>query len=214
MTGLLFCTACGAQGKPACKCGKPFDYIPAAVAAKLAIAAHPDWSDRRIADAVGCSDRTIGRTRKESVATNVATERREGKDGKQYKAHKPPVADAVTVRPTVPAQVSEVTEVRRAPYSFIADISEDAESAVQDKMVASLDWLENTVCDPKIDWGVVIDAVGAKAVREIIEKLKSNLDQYQPYFERLMKLAPPKMAEHQATQAVRGRMRSAVGDVL
>lgn len=92
----LYCTACGMQGEAKCNCGKPLDYIPANKAAALGIAAHPDWSDRRIAEAVGTSDMTIGRIRK-SGATNVAPEKRVGRDGKKQSAtkHKTPKRDIV-----------------------------------------------------------------------------------------------------------------------
>ena len=48
-----------------------------------------NWTSRRLANELGCSEITIRRYRNDnSVATGVATEKRQGKDGKMYKAKK------------------------------------------------------------------------------------------------------------------------------
>lgn len=56
-------------------------------AAALGIVAHPDWSDRRIAEAVGCGVMTVGRMRKSGVP-NGTPEKRTGRDGKKQSATK------------------------------------------------------------------------------------------------------------------------------
>jgi hypothetical protein len=86
---LLCCTQCGVQTEAKCACGKGYSYVPASKAAALAVAAHPDWSNRRIAEAVGVAPATIDRLR--STASNEAVVvKRVGKDGKARKRpHKP-----------------------------------------------------------------------------------------------------------------------------
>lgn len=86
---LMRCTACGTRGEAKCKCGEPYIHIPAHQAASLGIVAHPGWSDRRIAEAVGVDHKTIIAARR-SVGENSPTDKpkRVGKDGKKYKATK------------------------------------------------------------------------------------------------------------------------------
>jgi hypothetical protein len=98
MDDSLRCTACGVQAEAKCSCRKPYDYIPAHKAAALALTAHPDWSDRRLAEAIGVSDQTIGRTRKASP-TNVEDKKRIRKDGRAFgprkrKVKNPPEIEA------------------------------------------------------------------------------------------------------------------------
>jgi len=99
MDKLLCCTACGVQGEAKCACGKGLTYMPAGKAAALAFKAHPDWSNRRIAEAVGVSDKTIAAAR-EPTAENSAVEKRVGKDGKARKPRqsKPNQDDAKMAR--------------------------------------------------------------------------------------------------------------------
>jgi hypothetical protein len=89
MINILHCTACGMQGEVKCSCAKPYAHIPAREAAALGVAAHPDWSDVRIAKACGVSDKTVAAARS-SVSENSETEKskRIGRDGKKYKAPK------------------------------------------------------------------------------------------------------------------------------
>jgi ParB/RepB/Spo0J family partition protein len=63
-------------------------HMSAAEIAARALERSPEKSDRAIAAEAGVSPETVRRSRK-SVATNVATEKRVGKDGKKYKAKKP-----------------------------------------------------------------------------------------------------------------------------
>jgi hypothetical protein len=60
---------------------------PAGKAAALAVAAYPDWSSRRIAEAVGVAPDTVDRLRK-SGARNQAPEKRLGRNGVRQTAHK------------------------------------------------------------------------------------------------------------------------------
>jgi len=63
-----------------------------------------DWTNRRLAEELKCSEITIRRHRPEnSVATGVATEKRQGKDGKMYKATK-------SKKPKTDSAPSAVTE--------------------------------------------------------------------------------------------------------
>jgi hypothetical protein len=78
----LHCAACGTETKANCNCGKPYRHMSAGEAAALAVAAHPNWSDRRIAEATGVSDFTIRHARK-PTARNLAVEKREGLDGRK-----------------------------------------------------------------------------------------------------------------------------------
>jgi len=84
----LRCTACGVEAEAKCTCGKPYDYVPAHKAAALGVAAHPDWSDRKIAEMVGVSHHTIAAARN-STGQNCPVEKRLGKDGKSRRTHKP-----------------------------------------------------------------------------------------------------------------------------
>jgi hypothetical protein len=88
MSDLFCCVACGTQGEAQCNCGKGYGYMPANEAATLGIAAHPDWSDRRIAEAVGVNHKTVAAARK-PTGENSPVEKRTGKDGKKRKPRKP-----------------------------------------------------------------------------------------------------------------------------
>jgi hypothetical protein len=81
----LECSKCHATVKVGCNCGVAYLYVKAGVRAAEALAAHPEKSDRAIAEEVGVSDMTVGRARK-LTATNVAVEGRLGKDGKKRKS--------------------------------------------------------------------------------------------------------------------------------
>ena len=82
---LMRCTACGVEASAACNCGVAYE--PASAVAARALEAHPDKSNRAIAEMVGVAPATIDRLRN-SVASNEATER-EGRDGKTYNAIRP-----------------------------------------------------------------------------------------------------------------------------
>lgn len=91
---IVECTDCGASGKlsglihkKGCSC--PGTYDAPGTRAKAAIAANPEKSNRAIADAIGVTDMTVLRARKSEGATNVAPEKRLGKDGKSYPAKRP-----------------------------------------------------------------------------------------------------------------------------
>jgi hypothetical protein len=86
----LVCSSCGAPGEGSCRCGVA--YVPPGQRAADAVKANPDKSDRAIAADLGVSQPTVSRARRKSVDTNVSTGKRTGKDGKKYKARKPPKA--------------------------------------------------------------------------------------------------------------------------
>jgi len=66
-----------------------------------------NWTNRRLAEELGCSEITIRRYRPEdSVATGVATEKRQGKDGKMYRVRKSKSAISKKTTP-VPKTVDE-----------------------------------------------------------------------------------------------------------
>jgi hypothetical protein len=73
----LFCSECGARAQATCDCGA--SYIPARVYAERAIAAHPERSNRAIAEETGISHETIRQVR-EATGNNLAV--RIGRDGK------------------------------------------------------------------------------------------------------------------------------------
>jgi len=83
----LRCTVCGVEGEAKCHCGKTYAYIPAHKAAELAIKAYPDWSNRKIAEAIGVSFETIRRAR--PIDTNASVEKRLGRDGRKRGKRKP-----------------------------------------------------------------------------------------------------------------------------
>jgi prophage DNA circulation protein len=57
----LHCSRCGIAAN--CSCGQPYRHMPARKAAELALIAHPTWSDRKIAKAVGVSQPTVSSVR-------------------------------------------------------------------------------------------------------------------------------------------------------
>jgi hypothetical protein len=89
MSDLFCCVACGTQGEAKCNCSKGYGFMPANEAAAKGVAAHPNWSDSRIAQAVGVSDKTIAKARRESTSENSEVDRnatRVGKDGRKRKS--------------------------------------------------------------------------------------------------------------------------------
>jgi hypothetical protein len=74
----LFCSQCGAKAAAACDCGVP--YIPAGIAAALAVAAHPEKSDRAIAKETGIARATIQRAR--TGSNEPVDNKRIGLDGR------------------------------------------------------------------------------------------------------------------------------------
>jgi hypothetical protein len=90
----LACSACGAEANASCNCGKP--YVPARQRAVDAVAAHPEKSNRAIADDIGVSHETVRQARA-STDNQLAVEApRTGKDGKTRKlpSYRPPQAEA------------------------------------------------------------------------------------------------------------------------
>jgi hypothetical protein len=77
----MVCTGCGAEANASCNCG--VSYIPKAIRAGDALRANPQKSDRAIADDLGVSAMTVGRTRDASGVTDVTPDRIGG-DGKTY----------------------------------------------------------------------------------------------------------------------------------
>lgn len=77
----LACTACGAEARASCNCGKP--YVPAKQRAKDAIKANPQKSDRAIAADLGISHPTVSKARRETTGNELPVdEPRVGLDGK------------------------------------------------------------------------------------------------------------------------------------
>jgi hypothetical protein len=75
----LFCSECGAKAQATCDCG--VHYLAAGVAAALAVAEHPEKSDRAIAKETGIPRATLQRARK-STGPNGPVDKRIGLDGK------------------------------------------------------------------------------------------------------------------------------------
>ncbi len=109
--------------------------MKAGALAKLAIAEHPDWSDRRLAHEYGLAAMTIARARK-TLAPFGAPENRRGKDGKSYPvapngapenvAPKTKANGAPKKRKTPPAPAPNVASVTRADLSLSAQEKFDA----------------------------------------------------------------------------------------
>src|ERR1035437_719181 len=90
---LLECTECGAVGKlkglihkRGCTC--PGTYGSPGERAAAAVKAHPEKSDRAIADDIGVGSNTVKRAR-ETTAPDGAVDKRVGKDGKSRRLPKP-----------------------------------------------------------------------------------------------------------------------------
>ena len=75
----LTCSACGVEANASCNCGKP--YLPRERAAE-AVAAHPEKSNRAIADEIGTSEATVRRARDATASGDAVAEPRIGRDGK------------------------------------------------------------------------------------------------------------------------------------
>jgi hypothetical protein len=75
----LQCVTCGAEANAACTCGKP--YLPRLRAAE-AVAAHPEKSNRAIADEIGVSEPTVRRAREATASGDAVDEARTGRDGR------------------------------------------------------------------------------------------------------------------------------------
>jgi hypothetical protein len=89
----MVCTGCGAEANASCNCGKA--YVPKAVRAAEAVAAHPEKSNRQIADEIGADKVIVDRARKklESAGDMSPPASVTGKDGKQYPAKKTKLAE-------------------------------------------------------------------------------------------------------------------------
>jgi hypothetical protein len=85
----LACSECGCTIEAGCDCGAP--YLPAGARAEVAVARHPEQSDRAIAERIGISAMTVGAARKKSTVRNLTVEKRIGLDGKARKLPKPRV---------------------------------------------------------------------------------------------------------------------------
>jgi hypothetical protein len=87
----LACSACGAEANASCSCGKP--YVPKQQRAAEAVAAHPEKSNRAIAEEIDVSEPTVRRAR-DAAASHDAPDTVVGRDGKSYPAqHAPPTSD-------------------------------------------------------------------------------------------------------------------------
>lgn len=107
----LRCTACGMRTQTKCSCGKPYDYIRAAEAAARAVAAHPDWSARRLAETVGVAPNTI--IAAQAGVQNCTPEKRIGRNGKAQASHKRRPSKQDKVQDAVDALVRDGKPVSR-----------------------------------------------------------------------------------------------------
>jgi hypothetical protein len=90
--GRIECSACGAATDAACGCGAP--YVTAKERAKVAVAAHPEMSDRAIAAEIGVTHPTVAEARKETTGNDFPVDKRTGLDGKKRRVPKPHTAPA------------------------------------------------------------------------------------------------------------------------
>jgi hypothetical protein len=104
------CTACGAEANASCNCGKP--YVPKE-AAKEAIKANPEKSNRTIAGEIGTSEKTVRKARTELGAEGSAPERR-GADGKTYPVKKPDPLEERDRKEAEPPSSADRAEARCA----------------------------------------------------------------------------------------------------
>lgn len=84
----LHCTACGTEAEAKCDCHKPYAYMPAHEAAALAVAAHPEKTDRAISEITGIPHKTVSRAR-DATVSNDTIAFRIGRNGKKYPVRKP-----------------------------------------------------------------------------------------------------------------------------
>jgi hypothetical protein len=126
-TGSLRCTSCGIETEAKCSCGTTYAYIPAREAAALAVAAHPDWSDRKLAKATGVSDTTILRAR--SGASNEAPAKRVGLDGRKQAARKTLLVVVSKSKPLI----DYVPAPSHVEHKSIPTVSEDVLRELEEK---------------------------------------------------------------------------------
>lgn len=84
---MLRCTSCGMATEAACSCGVRYEIMRPGEAAERAVKAHPEKSDRAIADEIGVEKTTVLRARKSTGANapveNPTTNTRVGRDGRR-----------------------------------------------------------------------------------------------------------------------------------
>jgi hypothetical protein len=116
------CSKCGAPGTGTCDCGAP--YVPAGQRAKAAVAAHPEKSDRAIAEEIGVGKDTVRRARVEATGANAPVDSRTGKDGKVRKLPGRRVEE-----PEEPEDHDEADELERLRSALVIHASTAAEMA-------------------------------------------------------------------------------------
>ena len=98
-------------------------------AIKLALAAWPDMSQRRIADQVGCSHPYVGKIRAQVVTSCHLPDRTVGTDGKSYPARQPGSDSLPEEADAPPVDSSRGPDLPgRAPLPKSADLEEPSES--------------------------------------------------------------------------------------
>jgi hypothetical protein len=195
----LFCSKCGVRAQATCDCGA--SYIPARVYAERAIAAHPEKSNRAIAEETGISHETIRQVR-EATDNNLAV--RIGLDGKVRRVprHLIPRQRTVTpdelvhtpaakqlleeIDPTIKALRKEGT-IRAMSPNIIGELVYDLLTRVfKSSLLPTLKAKACEVC--ALEWRIdrtkptedVIDRVRktAQAWNDLLEKLEADADSY------------------------------------
>jgi len=115
----LFCSKCGAKAQATCACG--VSYIPAGIAAAIAVAAHPAKSNRAIAAETGIPEISIRRARN-STASNDAVDKRIGLDGKTRRLPTTPDRPTPSELKHVPAAV----ELAERVASYLRELKREA----------------------------------------------------------------------------------------
>src|SRR3974377_658681 len=87
-TAQLRCNICGVQTNALCDCGVGYSYMPPIKAAIKAVKAHPEQSDRKLAEETGVSRQTLDRARAKLGGSNGPPEKRIGLDGKKHSGTK------------------------------------------------------------------------------------------------------------------------------
>jgi len=78
----LRCSQCGVLAEAKCQCGAPYVYISPSELAAAAVKAHPELSDRAIAEDLGIDHKTVGKARK-ATGDNSPVDKRTGRDGRK-----------------------------------------------------------------------------------------------------------------------------------
>ena len=138
----LECSNCGASTEAPCDCGALF--LPAGMRAEQALAENPALSDRVIADAIGVSEPTVSKARKQSTDKSLSVEKHIGRDGKARRLPKKMTKAQARAKALQAAETMDQPEADPKVQSFLREVSD---------FIADFSWRLNEWhdTDPVID---------------------------------------------------------------